>query len=62
MASYLIAKKKKKKLSRRCGNSQQSEEIITPRSADEALALWIRGQQTRAGTLQYIALSDELRG
>ena len=41
--------------------TEELEEIITPRSADEALALWIRGQQTRAGTLQYIALSDELR-
>lgn len=40
---------------------EELEDIITPRSADEALDLWIRGQQTRAGTLQYIALSDELK-
>jgi len=37
------------------------EKTITPISADEAIALWIRGQQTRSGTLQYSALSNELK-
>lgn len=40
---------------------EELEKIIAPISADEALALWIRGQQTRTGTLQYSALSDELK-
>lgn len=40
---------------------EELEKLITPISADEALALWIRGQQARTGTLQYIALSDELK-
>lgn len=41
---------------------EELEKVITPTSADEALALWIRGQQIRTGILQYIALSDELKG
>lgn len=31
---------------------EELEKIVTPINADEVLALWIRGQQTRTGTLQ----------
>lgn len=40
---------------------EELEKIIAPASADEAIALWIRGQQIRTGTLQYMALSNELK-
>lgn len=39
---------------------EELEKVITPTSADEALALWIRGQQARTGTLQYIVLDIEV--
>lgn len=37
------------------------ENALVPESADEALKLWGRGEQTRNGALQYAALSPTLR-
>lgn len=37
------------------------EALTTPTSAEEALALWIHGQQHRNGALQYAALSPKLK-
>ena len=37
------------------------EKITMPTTPHEALALWIRGQQTRSGALQYSALSPQLK-
>ena len=37
------------------------ENALVPSSADEALKLWGRGEQTRNGALQYAALSPALR-
>jgi len=37
------------------------ENTLIPASADEAIKLWGRGEQTRNGALQYAALSPELR-
>jgi|GEM_PF-6094112 len=37
------------------------ESTLVPSSADEAIKLWGRGEQTRNGALQYAALSPELR-
>lgn len=37
------------------------ENILIPESADEAIKLWGRGEQTRNGALQYAALSPQLR-
>lgn len=39
----------------------QIEQAITPMTPEEALALWIRGQQARSGALQYAVLSPELK-
>lgn len=36
-------------------------ELTMPLSAEEAIALWIHGQQNRNGALQYAALSPELK-
>lgn len=37
------------------------EGLIKPTTAEEAIALWSRGQQTRSGALQYSALSEALQ-
>ncbi len=37
------------------------ENTVIPTSADDALQLWGRGEQTRNGALQYLALSPQLR-
>lgn len=37
------------------------EGLIKPTTAEEAIALWSRGQQTRSGALQYSALSEPLQ-
>lgn len=37
------------------------ENALIPASADEAIKLWGRGEQTRNGALQYAALSPQLR-
>jgi hypothetical protein len=37
------------------------ENVLIPDSADEAIKLWGRGEQTRNGALQYVALSPQLR-
>lgn len=37
------------------------ESLTTPRSPEEAIALWIHGQQYRNGALQYSALSPKLK-
>ncbi|HCF49211.1 MAG TPA: hypothetical protein DER60_02945, partial [Syntrophomonas sp.] len=37
------------------------ENALIPASADEAIKLWGRGEQTRNGALQYLALSPQLR-
>ncbi len=37
------------------------EDILIPTSADEAIKIWGRGEQTRNGGLQYLALSPQLR-
>lgn len=39
----------------------QIENTLIPASADEAIKLWGRGEQTRNGALQYAALSPQLR-
>ncbi|HWQ75952.1 MAG TPA: stalk domain-containing protein, partial [Syntrophomonas sp.] len=38
-----------------------AENTLVPASADEAVKLWGRGEQTRNGALQYAALSPQLR-
>ena len=40
---------------------ERIENALIPDSADEAIKLWGRGEQTRNGSLQYIALSPQLR-
>lgn len=42
-------------------NIETLEKIIKPVTAEEAIALWIRGQQMRSGALQYIILSPQLK-
>lgn len=39
----------------------QIEDVLTPKSPEEAMNLWGRGEQTRNGSLQYTALSPDLR-
>ncbi|MEG6616364.1 copper amine oxidase N-terminal domain-containing protein [Peptococcaceae bacterium 1198_IL3148] len=40
---------------------ERIENVLIPHSADEAIELWGRGEQTRNGALQYAALSPQLR-
>jgi len=40
---------------------ERIENTLIPDSADEAVKLWGRGEQTRNGALQYAALSPQLR-
>lgn len=37
------------------------EDVLRPRTPEEALNLWVKGQQTRSGSLQYITLSPKLQ-
>lgn len=52
--SYMGAEEINKKV-------EKLEKEIKPISPEEAVALWIRGQQVRSGALQYAVLSDELQ-
>ncbi len=42
-------------------NISEIEKAIAPIEPEEALALWIKGQQVRSGSLQYAALSPLLK-
>lgn len=42
-------------------NIRKVEKLVAPTEPEEALALWIKGQQARSGGLQYAALSPELK-
>lgn len=40
---------------------QELQNLVRPKTDEEAIALWINGQQVRSGALQYAALSPQLQ-